>query len=135
MTQIKHKRPPNFEAIAAVFPGAHNRGVIFAYAPYIYAPDHITLPPHIVAHEEVHIARQLKQGVENWWFHYLSSADFRWEEELLAHRAEWRRIIIGASRQVRRSSLKEVAKKLASPLYGKMVPHKQAMEAIAAEAA
>lgn len=121
MTKIITARPPNFAAIAQVFPGAYGEGVIFAYAPDIYAPNHTELPPEILAHEQVHIDRQLKQGVKEWWAQYLVDYDFRLEEEILAHQAEYLCLIKTASRQVRRSALKAIAKKLASPLYGKML--------------
>lgn len=130
MTEIKAMRPPNFNAIVEVFPNAVNRGVIFAYAPYIYVPSGNKLPPQLIAHEEVHIRRQEKQGVENWWFAYLTDPAFRYEEELLAHRAEWEKLTEGANRQVKRAALKEIAKKLAAPLYNKMVTRAQAEEDI-----
>lgn len=129
--KIISSRPPNFAAIAAVFSGAYGQGVIFAYAPNIYAPNNTGLPPEIIAHETAHIKRQLEIGVEAWWDRYLTDAAFRFDEELIAHRAEYRHLCDNAtSRNVRRSALKHVAKKLAAPLYGRMVTMKQAMEAI-----
>lgn len=129
--RIITSRPPNFASVLKVFPMAANRGVIFSYAPDIYAPGgHV--PPELIAHEAVHIHRQEKIGVEEWWDLYLASFDFRYEEELLAHRAEYQHMISGAvPRQMRRSALKQVAKKLASPLYSRMVSINQAAEDIA----
>lgn len=117
MTEIKNENPPNFKSIANVFPGARGHGVIFAYAPYIYAPHHPNgIPAELVAHEEIHIARQSEIGVEKWWALYFTNTTFRFVEELLAHRAEYQHLG-KMSRQVRRSALKVVAKKLAAPLY------------------
>ena len=122
MREIKSEYPPNIKAIAAKFPGARGHGVIFAYAPFIYAPHHrpSSIPPELLAHEEVHLVRQEMMGVEKWWNVYISSGQFRYVEELLAHRAEYQ-FLSGLSRQVRRSALKQVAQKLAAPLYGRMV--------------
>ena len=129
---IIHRRPPNFADIVAVFPGASSMDVIFAYAPDIYVPSGRPLPPALIAHEGVHVARQLEMGVEAWWARYLTDVKFRYEEELLAHRAEYRKLIEGASRQVRRSALKMTAKRLTLPLYGSLVSTQKAMEDISA---
>ncbi len=125
--------PPNFAAILRVFPGATGEGVIFAYAPDIYAPYVENIGPEFLAHESVHIARQEAIGVEEWWNKYLVDPTFRYEEELLAHRAEYQKLMeMTPTRQVRRSALKQVAKKLAAPLYGKIISVDQAMKDIAA---
>lgn len=126
--EIITKRPPNYTDIVAVFPGASRMGVIFAYAPNIYAPGG-SVPPALVAHEKVHIARQNYIGVEVWWEKYLKDPHFRYEEELLAHRAEYQ-FMLGEfpSRQVRRQTLKIIAKKLSAPLYGSMISVARAME-------
>lgn len=133
-TPLIRAYPPNYAEIRAVFPGAAQDGVIFAYAPAIFVPSGRPLALELYAHENVHIERQKVQGVEAWWAQYLTDGEFRYHEELLAHRAEYRAILgENPSRAVRRSALKHVAKKLTSPLYGRMVTLKQAMEQIAAE--
>lgn len=125
--------PPNLMKIAKVFPGAMSDTVIFAYAPDIYCPGQDNLPPQLVAHEGVHIARQLDMGVEEWWDRYLVDAEWRYHEELLAHRAEYKMICeLNPSRQTRRAALKIVGKRLASAMYGKMVTLDRAMKDIAA---
>lgn len=124
--------PPNFPEIVKEFPAARGPSVIFAYAPDIYAPGRTNLPQHLLVHEAVHIRRQAALGVEEWWRRYLTDAQFRYDEELLAHRAEYQFLQERAtSRQHRRSVLKQVAWRLASPLYG-VCKLKKAMEDIAA---
>lgn len=131
MLEIKHERPPNFDAVAAVFPMARMDGVIFAYAPCIYVPSGRGLPPDLLAHETVHVERQMVQGVVEWWEQYLRDVKFRLEEELLAHRAEYLYLKENSpSRPVRRRALRFVAEKLASGLYGRMVTVTQAMQLI-----
>ena len=132
-------RPPNYEEILSVFPMAYRIETIFAYAPDIYVPSGKPLSEALVAHESVHIERQTAYhgeqgiGVKGWWRHYLADVQFRYEEELLAHRAEYLHMIQNATcRQMRRSALKQVATRLASQLYGGLVSKQQAMEAIAA---
>lgn len=117
MNQIQ-SRPPNYEKILAVLPGASRPGVIFAYAPDVYVPSGKPLPPELVAHEAAHIARQVEFGVEIWWDRYLAEPKFRYAEELIAHACEYHHLISNnPSRNVRRTALKHVAKRLASDLY------------------
>ena len=127
--KIIYKRPPNFEDIQKVFPMADNYGVIFAFNNAIYSPSGVEIPYPLIKHEEVHCARQggTESGSIEWWESYLKNMDFRYTEELLAHRVEYLACIETAScRNMRRRALKHVAKRLASPLYGNMVTRKQA---------
>lgn len=131
--KIIQSRPPNYTEIREVFPMAANENTIFAYAPDIYVPSGRALPPELIAHESVHIERQLAMGVEKWWAMYLSSHEFRYEEELLAHRAEYQKLCeVRNNRQGRRSSLKSVAKRLSSSLYGQMITFEQAAKDLTA---
>lgn len=112
--------PPNYPAIIEAFPSARRSGVIFSYGDKIYAPkasaENIT--EHLRAHEAVHGERQIKMGVERWWHMYIIDVKFRYQEELLAHRAEYLSMTYGANRNQRRAALKMIAGRLASPLYG-----------------
>lgn len=117
-------RPPNFGEIAAAFPMAYNHGVIFAFHDAIYNPYNKAIPPELLAHEAVHLARQggTVEGALAWWNKYINDPLFRYREELLAHRAEYQHLMDNApSRQVRRAALKTTSRRLASPLYGRMI--------------
>jgi hypothetical protein len=94
------ERPPNFEEIKAAFPKAESPGVLFAFDGNIYNPSGIVVPPALVAHEEVHLKRQAGMGPrpgdttqwsgpDLWWQRYLEDSEFRYNEELLAHVAEF----------------------------------------------
>lgn len=127
-------RPPNFDVLMKAFPKAAGRDVIFAYAPDIYIPSGSELPPQLLDHESVHIERQLIMGVEAWWEKYLVDAEFRYEEELLAHRAEYKKLCeMYPTRQQRKYFLRHVGKKLSAALYGKMVTERQAIQDIRGE--
>lgn len=131
--KIINSYPPNIQQILEVFPLANGGGVIFAYAPDIYVPSGNDLPPELLAHEAVHIERQLVIGVDNWWAQYLIDPEFRYHEELLAHRAEYQKLCeLIPNRQGRRSKLKHVAKKLSAALYGKMITFDKAVEDLTA---
>ena len=100
--------------------------VIFAWGYIIYNPMNINIPPQLVAHETVHGARQIKD-IAGWWRRYIDDDAFRLAEEILAHRAEYRSLIKNAlNRNQRRSALKATAKRLSSPLYGRMMTQSRA---------
>lgn len=124
--QVLNARPPIFDKIVAVLPGAAGAGVMFAYAGVVYAPGGTKVSRELDEHERVHIERQGADAA-GWWDRYLTDLDFRFEEELLAHRAEYQSYIKRHADAVKRHRrLKEIAAKLASPLYGRMTTQKQA---------
>jgi hypothetical protein len=114
---IKLEYPPNIQAIAAVFPTAMDLPTIFAYGHDIYNPTGAEIPNALLAHEGVHCARQLIQGVENWWEQYCRDEVFRYEEELLAHIREYEVGAWGLDRNQRRALLWHTAERLVAPLY------------------
>lgn len=129
--KIIKARPPIFEDIARIFPGAHNINVVFAYDNAIYNPSGNEIPPELMAHETVHIERQNEIGVNEWWAMYLSDAAFRFQEELLAHIAEYNAYCEQRpSRQLKRKFLHQIATRLSSKLYGRMISYNGAKEAI-----
>jgi len=114
---------------------ARGQRVIFAYAPNIYTMGDTNLPPDLMAHESVHIERQQVIGVKVWWDKYLTDPQFRYDEELLAHVAEYKQLCsMLAVAAKREKALKHVTNKLASGLYNNMVTPKMAREAILAGA-
>lgn len=112
--------PPIFPEIKAVFPHAGSK-TLFAWGDVLYNPGGWTVPPELMAHEEVHGARQRRLGVERWWKQYLDDPEFRLMEELLAHQAEYWYLCQNGNRAQRRAALTRTAKRLAAELYGKMV--------------
>lgn len=114
-----HEWPPNIDTIASFLPNARNPGTIFAYGEDVYNPFAVPLPYALQAHESIHQARQLDVGVTHWWNRYLNEPDFRYNEELLAHIAEYMtQCPPGSLRNLRRLVLKATARRLAAPLYG-----------------
>jgi hypothetical protein len=111
--------PPNFREIIKVFPQARRTDIMFAYGDTIFIPGTGKINEHLMAHEAVHGERQRAIGVEMWWRHYLNNRQFRYEEELLAHRAEYQSMIKNAKNPAFiKGALKMVATRLASSLYG-----------------
>ena len=140
MTQTNEQRmeivkgyPPNIDQITKAFPQSRRPGIIFAYGDKIYVPSGNDLSEHLKVHEAVHGIRQQRLGVELWWNKYIEDRSFRFNEELLAHRAEYASMIKDTpNRKQRRLALKAVASRLASPLYGCGGGWKKAAELILA---
>lgn len=125
--QIVAERPPLWDEIVAAFPQAATMpGIIFAWGDRVYMPHGGELHAALQIHERVHMGRQ--GDVIPWWRRYMSDVDFRREEELLAHRAEFQywadRPDAGEAVKGWRSAkdfyLFHIAARLASPLYGRM---------------
>jgi len=116
-------RPPNFEDIVKVFPLAERASTIFAYDETIYVSEGVILSP-------AHLMRQREIGVEPWWDTYLKDEDFRYKEELLAHKAEYWVNVRGMSRSDRHRIAVVTTKRLIAPLYKFNVSFKKAYKDI-----
>jgi hypothetical protein len=127
--RIVRERPPNFEAIAKVFPEAYSPTVIFCWGDTICNPFWVPLTKALVAHEEVHCGQQGGDPA-GWWQDYLSDAEFRLAQELPAHAAEYRVASFGLARPARRFYLKDISEKLSAPLYGRIISTEEAKKRI-----
>ena len=121
-------RPPNYDKINAAFNIA-GLPVIFAYGDTIYNPGNGEVTRSLIEHELTHCIQQA-DSPEAWWDLYIESPDFRFTQELAAHRAEfdhYRKRHVG-----KRSTryLEHCASKFSSPVYGNIVTHAQARHAI-----
>jgi hypothetical protein len=114
---IKIERPPNFEQILAAFPDAAKPGVIFAFGEDIFAPSGDNIPIALLKHENVHQERQRKVTPESWWKDYIADAEYRYQEELHAHVAEFIYQVPRLDRNQRAKLLMSTAQRLTAPLY------------------
>lgn len=121
-------RPPNFAAIAKVFPAAHNLGTIFTYGNVIYVANGAGLPRSLIAHEVIHVKQQELYGRDEWWDRYLTDKQWRFEQELAAHRMELATTLQEGGRQHRRVATQAIAKRLSGPLYGHVVTFAKAKQ-------
>lgn len=130
--------PPNFSQIAAAFPVKGVPGVIYAYGDRIYAPGSKgDLPSWILAHEEVHGRQQkdncpfcLEACVKDWWAEYITGYQFRLEQEIPAHRAEWQSYQSDGYDNHGYDYLDRIAARLSGPLYGNLISKEGAIEEI-----
>lgn len=125
--------PPMFDQIVRAFPEAKDHGVIFSWGNAIYNPDGVLLPAELLAHEAVHRSRQglTEAGIRRWWEFYIKSPEFRLEEEIPAHRAEYRKFCQrNKNRELRPQFLDQVVERLSGPLYGNLISARDARKAI-----
>lgn len=136
--RVVWERPPQeiYDACDKAFGVRGKRGVIWTIGPLLYNPDRIHIDPALFAHEQVHSNRQLASGdVPGWWNQYLADKEFRFAEELVAHKEEWRVIRETVpSRTDRRRQLAYVTDRLSGSLYGNLVSRKEARRLIVGSA-
>jgi hypothetical protein len=131
---IERAYPPNIDAILQAFPHvAHTRGVLFAWDMTIFNPDNIVVTPSLDAHEVVHSIQQ-RGNPSAWWDKYLASADFRFEQEVVAHITEYASAYGQFDRNGRRHQLNQIAARLAGPLYGSLTTKAAAVRLLKTEA-
>jgi len=95
---------------------------MFAYDGCIYNPSGQVIPPALIAHEEVHLERQKKESsVDRWWDLYIMNSYYRYNEELLAHVAEFK-MQRGPDRNQGARLLMSTALRLIAPLYNYQPP-------------
>jgi len=130
--EIVHDFPPIWGEILQAFPGCARFKPIFAWGTRIYNPYRIDVPLPLRVHEAVHGVQQ-GGDIRGWWRRYMDDMDFRLAQEVPAHAAEYEQMMNDGPRQARRRALREVAFKLASPLYGGLVTKAGAAELIKME--
>lgn len=113
--------PPNYKEVNAAF-NVRGKPVIFCYGNVIYNPMSTAVGPELIAHERVHSVRQ-GNSPANWWRRYIDSPEFRLNEEIPAHQVEFQ--FLGDTR-----SLRQIAERLSSPLYGNLVSFEEAIEIV-----
>lgn len=125
--RIVAEPPPNFDAICEAFPAAKDAPVVFCYGDVLYNPKGLKIEHWLMAHELVHSARQ-KGDPAGWWERYCEDPMFRLKEELQAHKAEYAYISLGVKDRNQRARLLNItARRLASPLYGGIIPVQDAL--------
>lgn len=118
--------PPNFREINAAF-RVRGKRILFAYGDKIYNPARVDIPPELIVHEGVHGRRQ-GSDPDSWWRRYIENPEFRLNEEIVAHRAEYANLCARG----RDHELDRLAGRLASPLYGQMITPDRARQLLEA---
>jgi len=128
MIEVVNAYPPNLDIIRNAFP-IHS-GVIFTYGGKIYSPDSMVISPELHAHEAIHVKQQ-GDDPDVWWDKYIIDVEWRLEQEIEAHRAEWKYVLRNIkNREVRAKYLSVIAARLSGKLYGNMLPYPDAVKKI-----
>lgn len=128
--KIVHGLPPNFDKICQAFDlqGMHP---IFAWGDTLFVPYDRIPDDSLMAHEETHSRQQAVYGVEKWWDRYLVDPDFRLAMELEAYQNQYAhaKTVIKDRNKLDRY-LHMIAGHLASPMYGSIIPLREARRVI-----
>ena len=123
--------PPMFRKINQSF-DVRGKPVIFCWGDTIYNPTGMKIAPQLRVHEAVHSTQQ-GNDPETWWNHYIADPAFRLEQEIPAHRAEYRCVLgSGLNDGPVLEMLDRIAERLSSPLYGSLIDYEEARRLIAA---
>lgn len=121
--------PPMFRQINQAF-NVRGKPVLYCFGGTIYNPTGMTIPPQLRVHEAVHSEQQGDEPF-GWWRRYIADKTFRLDQELPAHRAEWRWLDSDDS-TFSQDALDGIAARLSSKLYGSLIDYEEARRLIAA---
>lgn len=120
--------PPNYAAIRKAFPLSGKE--IFSYNNAIYNPGRGRVGPELIAHEQVHFGQQGEDS-NGWWEKYIVSAEFRLEQELEAHQAEYKTFCqYNRNTKLQSRFLHAISKRLSAPMYGNLITTAEAVKRI-----
>jgi hypothetical protein len=121
---IINGKPPIYDRAAKVFPLEGHE--IFCWGNKIYNPAGDYISPELMAHERVHCLQQ-GNDIDGWWENYFEDKSFRLEQEMEAHKVEYRTFCLRhKDRNSRAAYLLAISQRLASPMYGKLLTVQQA---------
>jgi hypothetical protein len=121
--------PPMYAEINKKF-NVRGKPVIFTWSDRIFNPSNVPIGPELMAHETVHSGQQGTEP-EVWWSRYLIDVEFRLDQELPAHRAEFEACRSFYDGRALERMLHRIADRISSPLYGSMIAYDEARRAIA----
>ena len=84
--KFSKEKPPNWSRLEKVFNVEWGGSLVVAYGDTIHHTNPID--PSTVIHEGVHLLRQ--EDPEQWWERYIRDSRFRFEEEILAYREQYK---------------------------------------------
>jgi hypothetical protein len=129
--KIVKNYPPNYAQIAARFNVKGRQTIVFTYGTTIYNPLGRPLAFDVIAHEEVHIHQQSKDGPEAWWKEYLDDPHFRLEQEIQAYRVQIEWAKRGYNTKDAAAIAEHCARTLAGPIYGGLLTLQDARSVLA----
>ena len=130
--QIEKDYPPNYDRICECIPAVRKkRTIVFTYGPILFNPGGNPISPDLKAHEMTHTHQQ-GADPDGWWERYLVDTEFRLLQELEAYRAQYAHAKRFYEAKHYKWLLKNLARDLSSPMYGKLVDFSKARDMIRA---
>lgn len=131
--QIINGHPPKevWEAVNAKWKVPEK--VFFTYGDVIYNVGNAHITPGVIRHEETHRDQQgnIQGGPAEWWRRYLVDDEFRMDQEAEAYATQYKFLCQqNRDKNWQFKALTELARMMASPMYGAMVTRSQAMTMI-----
>jgi hypothetical protein len=125
--KFSKEKPSIWDRLEKRFNVKWGGSLVVAYKDTIYHSE--PLPPDLIAHEAVHLARQ--QNPDEWWSRYLDDPKFRFGEELLAYREQYKFIKdTTKDRNEVARHLWRLASDLSGPTYDLPINHSECMRLI-----
>lgn len=126
--KFSSEKPPIFNKLHDAFGVEWGGNLCIAYADTIWHSK--PLDPSVIVHESVHLMRQ--NGKSDEWFEkYIKDPKFRFGEEILAYREQYKFIKdTHKDRNIVARLLYKLASDLSSPMYGSIVTQAEAMKLI-----
>lgn len=127
--KTSHECPPIFERLKEAF-GVEWNDIAITYGDTVYCPG--PLSSDLEAHEGVHIEQQkMFIAPDEWYDKYIADPHFRFDQELEAYRAQYQFIkkTYGDRNKIARR-LHMLGKSLSGEMYGSLLTHQEAMNAI-----
>ena len=91
--KISQKPPPIYKLAQEKFGVDFNKGVVFTYGDTIHVANG-RLSPDLLVHELTHVEQQqnFPGGKEAWWELYLKDEKFRFNQEIKAYQAQYKKV-------------------------------------------
>lgn len=131
--KIVYEKPPIWDEANKHF--KLQKGVVFTYGDTIYNPDGAIITPDLLIHEQTHSKQQEYNNTvaHIWWLKFFEDPQFRLEQEVSAYAAQYRYICAKVKDpNARDRNLRELGRQLSGPIYGNIITHYAAMQAIKA---
>lgn len=130
---VLHEKPPNWDEINKLFKLPEGDPVYFSYGDCCYNPEAYPMSAELIRHEETHLEQQGhdRTAAKIWWQRFLIDPEWRVEQEAEAYGAQYAFYCTRVKdREKRFHYLHGVARQLASPMYGSVIKHAEAMKKI-----
>lgn len=131
--RVLNEKPPNWEEINKLFQLPEGQSTFFSWGDCCYNPSGTPMTAELIRHEETHLEQQghSRVAAKIWWDRFLLDPEWRVEQEAEAYGEQYKFYCTqNKDKNWRFKYLHGIATHLASPMYGSVIKHSQAMKKI-----